>query len=87
MALIKCSECAKYVSDKNSVCSHCKKPIAKSHFMESQSSKWESVGLFMAATGGLTFLFAEPPNITGIIMAVSGLIVYGAGKFLIGKYI
>lgn len=88
MALIKCVECAKYVSDKASVCSRCKAPIGKNHPMAKPdiSSKWETVGLFMALTGAATFLLGGH-NVAGVVMAVAGLIVYGAGKFLIGKHI
>lgn len=89
MALIKCSECAKYVSDKSSVCSRCKAPISKSRPAANNDigSKWETVGLFMAATGAVTFLIGGGLNAAGVVMTVSGLIVYGSGKFLIGKYI
>ena len=89
MALIKCIECAKYVSDKESACPHCKTSIGKSHPMINKDigSKWEAVGLFMASTGALTFLLPELSDAPSIIMVVSGLIVYGFGKFLIGKYI
>lgn len=91
MALIKCSECAKYVSDKNPTCSRCKTPIAKSNPVANKDkdngSKWETAGLFMAATGAATFLIGGGFNTAGVVMTVSGLVVYGSGKFLIGKYI
>lgn len=87
MALIKCSECAKYVSDKNPVCTRCNTPIARSTNTPKalEASKWESAGLFMASTGALALFVFKPP--IGIIMVLSGLIVYGAGRFLIGKYL
>ncbi len=87
MALIKCSECAKYVSDKSRVCTRCKAPLVKGDPAANQHEgpKWESAGLFMASTGALALFFFKPP--IGLIMVLSGLIVYGVGKFLIGKHI
>lgn len=87
MALVKCSECAKYVSDKNPVCSRCNTPVAKSRSTarEHEGSKWESVGLFMASTGAVA-IFIFKPSI-GLTMVLSGLVVYGAGRFVIGKYL
>lgn len=89
MALIKCKECSKYIQDKATECPHCKTSNVKNKSSKDKGpgSKWESIGLFMLLSGGLTFLFAEPPNAAGLVMTVSGLIVYGFGKFIIGKYI
>lgn len=87
MALIKCSECAKYVSDKNPICTRCKTPIAKSvgTRKEHEASRWESAGLFMASTGAVALFLFKPP--IGITMVLSGLVVYAAGRYLIGKYL
>lgn len=43
MALIKCSECGKEISDKAKVCIHCGCPVFKENIKNEKKKKWEEL--------------------------------------------
>lgn len=91
MALIKCRECAKEVSDKAATCPGCGAPIgyvasapqtAAPVAVKRTGGKWEAAGTVLVIAGLLPVMFASPPLSTiGSIAFVVGLAVFVIGRF------
>lgn len=95
MALIKCDDCGREVSDRASTCPQCGAPVAqqttasseapvsidpKSHARVTRTgAKWEGIG-FLLIAGGLIALFGGAAQLGGIAMAV-GFVVFLVGRF------
>jgi DNA-directed RNA polymerase subunit RPC12/RpoP len=90
MALIKCSECGKEVSDKATSCPNCGAPIAakeavtldpKSHAKVTRTgAKWEGIGFALILIGIITAIAAN--GALGGILAFAGFVVFIIGRFL-----
>jgi len=93
MALIKCKECGKEVSDKAAACPGCGAPIAPSSPVVSlkpsshanvtrTGAKWEGIG-FILIILGMFMLFVGNPfvAVTGGIAILVGFIVFLVGRF------
>lgn len=94
MALIKCVECGKEISDKAAACLGCGAPIAgatpptisinpTSHANVTRTgAKWEGAGFILIILGLLFGMVASRPLSTlGGIAAVIGFIVFIVGRF------
>lgn len=96
MALTKCSECGREVSDKAAACVGCGAPL--SSVSESKATtlaaepaqvqvtrkggKWEAIGTVLVVVGVLSVMFATPPISTlGALAVVTGLVVFVVGRF------
>ncbi len=93
MALVKCSECGKEVSDKAAACPGCGAPIAAtspavslnpaSHAHVTRTGAgWEGLGFILIVVGMLVGTAANPPVSTlGGIAAFVGIVVFIIGRF------
>jgi hypothetical protein len=91
VALIKCRECGKEVSDKAAACPGCGAPIGSgssapqtvANFTVKRSGgKWEAAGTVLVIAGVLSVMFAGPPISTiGSLAFVVGLVVFVIGRF------
>lgn len=94
MALIKCAECGKEVSDKAEACPGCGAPISgatsspvslnpTSHANVTRTgAKWEGMGFILIILGMLVGMAASPPLSTlGGTAAVIGFVVFIIGRF------
>jgi hypothetical protein len=91
MALVKCGECGKEISDKAAACPGCGAPTAPvsavsntapSVAVTRSGGKWEAVGTILIVAGVLSVMFASPPISTfGSLAFVVGLIVFVIGRF------
>ncbi len=94
MALIKCSECGKEVSDKAAACPGCGAPLTalptavsidpSSHAHVTRTgAKWEGLGFVLVLVGMVVGIAASPPISTiGGIAAAIGIVVFIIGRFL-----
>ena len=90
MALIKCGECAKEVSDKAATCPGCGAPIgsvtsapqtAAPVAVKRTRGKWEAAGTVLVIAGVLSIMFAGRPLSTiGSIALGVGLAVFVIGR-------
>lgn len=79
MALIKCPDCGKEVSDAASACIHCGRPIAPSEKPEAKkntnpATKELGVGGWLFI-GGLVLIAVEPVRLVGILCLVFGFVL------------
>jgi len=92
MALIKCPECGKDVSDKAAACPFCGNPLSKKiTTIELTSKRWKIVklvGWVMFIGGGVLFIgglgnggFQNAQTGMGFTLAFLGFIVLVVGKF------
>jgi hypothetical protein len=95
VALIKCPECGREVSDQAPACVGCGVPLTSaSHAAPSppphvapvavtrRGGKWEALGTVLVIAGVLSAMFASPPVSTlGALAFVVGLIVFVIGRF------
>ncbi len=89
MALIKCSECGKEVSEKAATCPNCGAPIAsgqeisidpKSHARVTRTgAKWEGIGFILILLGIIIAIAAN--GILGGIIAFAGFVIFIIGRF------
>ena len=89
MALIKCEDCGREVSDKAAACPQCGAPIAvqepvsidpQTHARVTRTgAKWEGIG-FLLIAGGVITLIAGAGALGGIAIAV-GFVVFLVGRF------
>lgn len=90
MALIKCEECGKEISDNAGVCPHCGNPI-KPVEIEATSKKWKVVKIisWSAFIIGILFFFKgygydkwnDLRTSIGVVLAFAGLITGLVAKF------
>lgn len=93
MALIRCSDCDRQVSDRAASCPGCGAPIAtpvetvlissKSHANVTRTgAKWEGIGFVLIVLGMLVGMAASPPLSTlGGTTAAIGFVVFIIGRF------
>lgn len=95
MALIKCSECGRDVSDKASTCPTCGNPIATAKdvaasgtsIITTQATARKYKGQMLAGVGlcglGAVFLVSGDSGMIGFgtLLFVGGLLVYGGARF------
>ena len=94
MALVKCPECGREVSDKSAACVGCGAPLSPALSQTTPASpatpvpvtrrggKWEALGTVLVIGGILSVVFASPPVSTfGALAFVVGLIVFVIGRF------
>jgi len=84
MALVKCTECGKEVSDKAAACPGCGAPIApvatpQVARVARQGGKWEAAG-FVLIVIGIVLGIAIDPRL-GWLAGVVGLVVFIVGRF------
>jgi len=91
MALIKCAECGKEVSDKAAACPGCGAPIAAvsppqvslapaSHARVTRTgAKWEGIGFVLIVIGIVVGMAASPT--LGWVAALAGVVVFIVGRF------
>lgn len=93
MALTKCSECGREVSDKAAACLGCGAPIAPERGISLDSSahasvtrtgaKWEGLGFILIIAGMLAAMASD-----GIVGTVGGVsVAAGFVVFLIGRFL
>ncbi len=92
MALIKCEECGKEVSDKASACPHCGIRLSVPVTVEQTAKKWKRLGLqayFLMVLGLIIFLAGVLPrgdwgvaSIVGLAIAVIGILSILVVSFL-----
>lgn len=83
MALLKCTECRKEVSDKAAACPGCGAPIAAAPAQQvarvaRQGGKWEAAG-FVLIVIGIVLGIAIDPRL-GWLAAIAGLVVFIVGR-------
>lgn len=92
MALIKCGECGREVSDKAAACVGCGAPLGAAVAAPSPAAspvpvtrrggKWEAAGTILVIAGVLSVMFASPPITSlGALAFVIGLVVFIIGRF------
>jgi DNA-directed RNA polymerase subunit RPC12/RpoP len=87
MALIKCSECGREVSDKAVACPSCGSPIAapsvpqsKSHVRVTRTgARWEGIGFVLIVVGIVVGMAGNPA--LGWPIGIAGLVVFIVGRF------
>ena len=80
MALVKCSECAKVVSDKAAACPGCGAPIAMTMRVVRAGWRWEAIGS-IACILGLTIAMTAG-GAFGVFMLFVGFIIFMVGRFI-----
>ena len=86
MALIKCGECGKEISDKAASCPGCGAPSVPGRAVPVNvtraGGKWEGWGFSLIVGGMLTAMVAEPPvsSVGGVAM-LAGFAVFIIGRF------
>lgn len=82
MALIKCIECGKEISDKASACPSCGVPVAGNsqvHVRVTRTgAKWEGIGFVMVAVGLVSMLAGAA---WGLPLFLTGFVVFLIGRF------
>lgn len=89
MALIKCSECGRKVSEKAAACPNCGAPIASpsptvkldpsSHVRNTRTgARWEGIG-FILIVVGMFMLFSG--TLGGGVVILVGFVVFLVGRF------
>lgn len=81
MAIIKCPECGKEISDKAKQCPSCGYPI-EATTIEATSKIWKCLQLLggIIFCVGVVMIFSNPGGDTGIITTAVGLLLHFVGR-------
>ena len=92
MALIKCPECGREISEKAPTCPGCGAPVAAgsttpispaTHVaVTRRGGKWEAAGFVLVLGGVMTIMFGSAgASVFGTLAFVVGLVVFIVGRF------
>ena len=89
MALVKCGECGKEISDKAATCPGCGAPMTSAAAKKAKGTvarkggKFEAAGFLLIAIGIVTAMAAEGTAVTvGVALAAVGFVVFIMGRFM-----
>lgn len=86
MALVRCKECGKEISDKASACPSCGAPMAGDSTVHVRvtrtGAKWEGLGFVLIAAGLVSMLTGNAiASMVGTLMLFVGFVVFLIGRF------